>query len=247
MLAGRRVVVAGAGGIGAAVARRAVAEGAAVHLMDIDGQRVAELSAELGCTSSSADLCRDHDVQQAFSAAAQALDGIDALVAIAGGSGRRLGDGPVHTLTAEAVLQTVRLNLLPPVLTLGAFVNAGGPAPRSAVLIGSVLARHPQGEFQTHAYAAAKAGIEGLAVAAAATYAEQGIAVNVVAPGLTRTPMSARAQADPTVSTVAAGRQPLCPDGFVEPDQVAQVCCAVLAAPTVTGQVIAVDGGWSVR
>lgn len=252
---GRRVVVTGVGGIGAAVARHATAAGAQVHLVDVAEERLRLLAAEIDCQYTVADLRTRSEADRAFTAAANALNGgsgrsgVDSLVAVAGGSGRRFGDGPVHTLDESAIEQTLGLNLTPAALALGAFVRHRDPSTVChAILTGSVLARHPNRLFATHGYAAAKAAIEGLALASASFYADQRVCVNVVAPGLTRTPMSARAQVDPETIDFARDRQPLGDeDGFVDPGSVAAVCCAVLDNPAVTGQVIAVDAGWSVR
>lgn len=247
MLSGRRLVVTGAGGIGEQVARRAMADGASVHLADRDRDRVSALAADLGCGFSAVDLSKYDEVGRAMSEAEAAMGGVDALVAVAGGSGRRVGDGPVHTLTDTALEETMAMNVTPAALALGAFLRHRDAAvPGSVVLVGSVLARHPHRLFPTHAYAASKAAIEGLAVVAANYYADQGVCINVVAPGLTRTPMSARAQGDDATLEFIGGQQPLATGGFVEPNDVASISCALLANPVVTGQVIAVDGGWSV-
>ena len=244
---GRRVVIAGLGGIGEAVARRALHHGAAVHVIDLDGERAGVVASTLGVTHTAADLTSLSDCEIAFDEANAALGGLDGLVCTAGGSGRRWGDGPVGSLAMEAIEQTLRLNALPPLLTLNAFVSrvAEAPGQRSAVLVGSVLAQHPHADFDTHVYAFAKAGIEGLARAAAARYAADRIQVNVVAPGLTRTPMSRRAQGDSTVRARAVQLQPLTADGFVAPAEVARACVWLLESREVTGQVVHIDGGWS--
>lgn len=247
MLAGRRIVIAGIGGIGEHIAQCAAGLGARLHLIDIDGARASAVAAALDATSSAADLRNFDRTDDAVRQAVSDLGGVDGVVAIAGGSGRAFGDGPVDGLTESALAKTLDSNLTPAALTLGAFLrhrdrNVHG----AAVLIGSVLARHPHRLFATHGYAAAKAAIEGLAIAAANYYADQDVSINVVAPGLTRTPMSARAQTDETTRRFARERQPLTVDGFIDPAPVAFACCAVLANPAVTGQVLGVDAGWSV-
>lgn len=244
---GRRVIVVGLGGIGAAVARRLVGAGASVHLVDIDDSRTGDLADELGATWTSADASNEPECERAFDEAESAMQGLDGLVCTAGGSGRRWGDGPVGTLTGDAIAQTLRLNALPPLLSLNSFVRrtADRLGPRGAVLTGSVLARYPRPEFDTHAYAFAKAGIEGLVRATASRYAAEGLQVNCVSPGLTRTPMSSRAQSDPAVRRLAAELQPLTDDGFVDPDEVAAACVWLLGSREVTGQIVTIDGGWS--
>lgn len=251
-LNGCRIIVTGAGGISAATAAKLVGRKACVHVMsDLAGTLDALREQVPGLTTSQADLSNDEAVDAAFDAAANAMGGIDGLVAVAGGSARRFGDGPVDALTVAALEASVRLNLATTTSVLRAFTARRlqeGPGWAPAVLTGSVLGRYPAPPyFVTHAYAAIKAGIEGLARSTAAHYASVGITVNVVAPGLVRTPMSTRAQENPSIVAYAQKRQPLAGgDGFIDADDVADACLYFLSAPTTTGQVLYVDGGWSV-
>lgn len=249
--AGRGVVVTGSGGISDATARLLLARGHRVHMISRRAGTTQLLAAPpKGLTSSVADLSDDGASARAFGEAKEALGSVDGLVAVAGGSARSLGDGPIDQLTTEALHGNVDLNLATTMNSLREFIAVGDPKSRghrSAILIGSVLGRFPASPlFVTHGYAALKAAIEGLARSAAAHYAGRGLTVNVVAPGLTRTPMAERAQQNPVVSEYARRRQPLTEDGFLEPEDVAEACEWLLRARMVTGQVIYVDGGWSV-
>jgi NAD(P)-dependent dehydrogenase (short-subunit alcohol dehydrogenase family) len=113
---------------------------------------------------------------------------------------------------------------------------------------GSVLAQRPQSEhFATVAYAASKGAIEAMSRSAAAYYAHAGIRINVLAPGLVRTPMSARAQKDRSITEYIAHKQPLT-KGMLGTDEVAKAACFLLGRDSspITGQVVTVDGGWTV-
>ena len=113
---------------------------------------------------------------------------------------------------------------------------------------GSVLARHPQRDhFATVGYAASKGAIEAMSVAAAAYYAPSGIRINVIAPGLVRTPMSARAQANPRITDYMTHKQPLT-KGMLSADDIAKAACFLLRSDSspITGQIVTVDGGWAV-
>ncbi len=248
-LAGRVAIVTGAGGgIGGAVAARLVAAGAAVVAVDRDGARLPPTSAAL--VSLMADVATVAGCAAAVDLALGRLGGLHVLVNAAGGSGRRSGDGPVHACTDEG-WDTVLDGNLRAVFrmcraALPAMVRAGGGA---IVNVASVLGLVGGGElFATHAYAASKAGVVGLSRAMATYYAPAGVRVNVLCPGLTDTPVAARALADPPTAAHVARMQPLL-GGPASPDQVAAAAefLASDRASAITGAVLPVDGGWTAQ
>ena len=111
----------------------------------------------------------------------------------------------------------------------------------SIVLVSSVAAR--VGLANHEAIAAAKAGIIGLALSAAASYAERGIRVNCVAPGLVRTPLTARLIANESSLKASVAMHPLGRIG--EPSEVAAAMAWLLDPKQswITGQVLGIDGG----
>ena len=116
------------------------------------------------------------------------------------------------------------------------------------VLTSSVLASAPEPrEFATHAYAAAKGALEAMSRSMAAYYAPHRISVNCVAPGIVRTPAGESAMDDPKLAEIVRGRQQLA-SGLVRVEDVARTALYLLgeAAGSITGQVVRVDGGWSV-
>jgi NAD(P)-dependent dehydrogenase (short-subunit alcohol dehydrogenase family) len=265
-LAGRTILVTGSTGIAAAGARRFATEGARVFVTSRTAGNCAALTDELvaaGAEADSlpADLADEAQVDAAVAAAVERFGRIDGLFAVAGGSGRRFGDGPAHTLTREAWDRTLELNATTQALTAAAVLRrmlaqpaaaggAGGAGGErgALVLVGSVLAAHPVPDlFATHAYAAAKGALVALGTTMAAHYAPHGIRVNVVAPALVATPMAARAAEDPATVAFAARKQPLV-GGFLTAEDVAAAAAYLLSPESrgVTGQVLLVDGGWSV-
>lgn len=110
------------------------------------------------------------------------------------------------------------------------------------------MTQHPQREyFATVGYAASKGAVEAMTLSFEAYYAPAGIRINVIAPGLVRTPMTARAQGDPRLLKYPAGKQPLT-QGLLSPDDIAKTACFLLRKDSspITGQVVTVDGGWAV-
>jgi len=251
----RVILVTGSTGIGAAAAERFVAEGASLFVTSRNAEHARELAERLGAVWAQAELTEEAAVDAAVSAAVERFGRIDGLFSVAGGSGRRFGDGPIHTLTADAWEATAGLNLRTQVLVCAAVVRRMLEQPLndfgtrgSILLLGSVTTSDPAPElFGTHAYAAAKGALTALMTTMAATYAPEGIRVNIVAPSLTRTPMAQRAATDPAILAYARRKQPLAGE-MLDPDEVAKAAVYFLSdeSRAVTGQLLKVDGGWSV-
>ena len=249
-LAGRRVLVTGASGIGAATVRRCLAAGARVFVVDRDDDRVAALRAELpGLAGVAADLAGEVGAEAAVADAVEALGGLDVLVNVAGLSGRRFGDGPVHEASA-AGWDAVMDNNARSTFLMCRFALAPMRRQRRGAIVntGSVLAYAPAAaHFATHAYAASKGAIHALTKSMAAAYARDGVRVNAVAPGLIATPMSERAQGDPAIVAYLRERQPLTgAPGAPEDVADAIVYLASDEARFVTGAILEVAGGWGV-
>jgi NAD(P)-dependent dehydrogenase (short-subunit alcohol dehydrogenase family) len=158
-------------------------------------------------------------------------------------------------MTMDGWDRTLELNLRSQALTCRAVVrqmlvqplNSSGTR-GSILLMGSVTATDPSPEmFGTHAYAAAKGATNALMAAMAATYANDRIRVNAVAPSLTDTPMATRARGDPRIRAYAARKQPLAGE-MLDPAEVAHAAVYFMSdeSRAVTGQLLKVDGGWSV-
>ena len=150
---------------------------------------------------------------------------------------------PLHRTRAEAYREVMRVNLDSAVFMLQAWIVALQGAPGAAVFASSVVARI--GVANHEAIAAAKGGVEALVRSAAATYASQGLRINAVAPGMTDTPMTANMLKLPAMREGAARQYPL--GGVQTAAQVADVMAWLLGdgAARLTGQVIAVDGGFT--
>ncbi len=141
---------------------------------------------------------------------------------------------------ADLDAATVSANLttaFPTCHAAGKTMMGGG----SVVFVSTAAARN--GIANHEAMAAAKGGAQGLMLSAAATYASRGLRFNCVAPGLTRTPLSAKVTANEASEKASIAMHALGRLG--EPDDVARAICWLFdpANDWVTGQVLSVDGG----
>jgi len=196
-----------------------------------------------------ADLRQEAGVDSALQAALAALGRIDALFHVAGISGRRYGDAPLHECTLDGFEATIKSNTVTAFLMNRAVVRywMSNAMRGSIVNMGSVLADSPEPRyFATHAYAASKGAINAMTKASAAYYAPHGIRFNIIAPGLVRTPMSQRAQTDQEILDFVARKQPLS-SGILDPTEIAAAALFLLGEESrnITGQVLTVDAGWS--
>jgi NAD(P)-dependent dehydrogenase (short-subunit alcohol dehydrogenase family) len=252
-LAGKVIVlVGGTSGIGLSAARVFLVEGARLVVLGRDDDFAEIAHRELGEAARvlRGDAGDPADSDKAIAVAVEAFGRLDGLYHVAGGSGRRQGDGPLESVTDAGWDFTLRQNLNSVFYSNRAavrqFLRQGSSG--SVLNLSSVLAYAPSPtHFATHAYAAAKAGILGLTTAAAAHYAGSNIRFNALAPGLVATPMSERAQADRVVMEFIARKQPLDGGRIARPEDLDAAAVFFLsdASRFVTGQVLAVDGGWS--
>lgn len=247
------VVIGGTSGLGLSAARALVAEGARVVVVGRDAAKVAAVEQELGAAVFGVvgDASQPGSAEAAIATAAQKFGGFHGLYHVAGGSGRKQGDGPLHELTDDGWQFTLNENLTALFLSNRAAVRqflqqkSGG----SVLNMGSVLGWSPSpAHFATHAYATAKAAIIGLTISSAAHYAAHNIRFNVLAPALVATPMSQRAQGDAAILEFIRTKQPLDGGRIGRPADCDGAAVFLLSdeAKFVTGQVLAVDGGWCV-
>lgn len=249
------IVTGAASGIGRATALRFASEGARVGLLDQNADGLAEtarLIAEADGESYpvAVDLTQAAEVERAVTEVVRQGGGVlNSVFNGAGGSGRRYGDGPVDNCTVEGWDWTIAVNLTS-IFLMCKFVVPHLLETRGAIVnLSSVLGLVGGDEdFATHAYAASKSGIIGLSRAMASYYAPKGLRVNVIAPGLIATAMSQRAQGDAHIQAKLMQLQPLT-GTMGQPEDVAAAAAYLVSddARFVTGMVLTVDGGWTVR
>lgn len=247
------VIIGGTSGIGLAAAHAFIDEGAKVVAVGLDTATCNRARLELpsGAVVITGDATQLHTATDAVNACVQHFGTFDGLYHVAGGSGRRFGDGPLHELSLEGWNHTIALNLSSLMLSNQAAVKkflelkTGG----SILNMGSVLGKSPSPEyFVTHAYAASKAAVEGFTRSTAAYYASYDIRINSLAPGLVETPMSLRAAGDNAIMNFIKTKQPLDRGRIGRPDDLTGAAVFFMSdrSAFATGQTLCVDGGWSV-
>ncbi|MEZ0607781.1 SDR family NAD(P)-dependent oxidoreductase [Fibrella sp. WM1] len=249
----RIVIIGGTTGLGLSAANAFVREGAQVVVVgrDAENGRLAEAQLAGNGIALQGDATDPATARTAIERCQQAFGGFDGLYHVAGGSGRRFGDGPLHELTLDGWNYTFELNLTSLMLSNQAAIQAfqaqgtGG----SILNMGSVLGYSPSpAYFATHAYAATKSAVLGFTRSVAAYYASQNIRVNVLAPALVETPMAQRAAQDDTILSFIQTKQPLAGGRIGQPADLDGAAVYFLsdASRFTTGQILSVDGGWSV-
>ena len=225
------VIIGAAGGIGSALARSLRSQGARLLLIGRDIGRLSALGAELDVPTKALDAARVTDLEQALDSP------ITGIVNCAGSILLK----PAH-LTSEAEWQqTIETNLTTAYATVRAGAKAMMATGGSIVLCATAAAR--TGMANHEAIAAAKGGVMGLALSAAATYAPRNIRVNCVAPGLVDTPLAARITSNEAALKASTALHALGRIG--RPEDVASGIAWLLdpANSWVTGQVLGIDGG----
>jgi len=232
------IVTGGASGIGRAVADRLTAEGARVAVVDIDSARAATVAEDLGGVAIHADLSQPDDASRMVAEAAAQLGSVDILVHSAGvgmeqtflettpAEWRRLIDidlsGTFYACQAAASVMAERG--YGRIVTLASTAGIRGGTGRAA-------------------YGAAKGGVIALTKVMAVELAAYGVTANALAPGAIETELVRKMHSEETRVVYRAGI-PLDRYGTPEETAAAAVFLASEEAGYITGEVLAVDGGF---
>jgi NAD(P)-dependent dehydrogenase (short-subunit alcohol dehydrogenase family) len=238
------LITGGASGIGAAVAEHYSAEGGRVAVVDLDGERAAALAERLpGSVGLRADVTDEREVEAAVAAALAACGRIDGVVCSAG--------FVQHSSLAKLSLTDWHRML--DVHVTGAFLVARASLDALRVGGGAIVNVSSTGALVGHprlaAYSAAKAALIGFSRQLAVDLAPDGIRVNVVAPGDTRTPMTTPLYAQLGRGDLGAGEAQVAAGNLLgrlaEPAEIAGAIAFLLSdeASFCTGATLVVDGG----
>jgi NAD(P)-dependent dehydrogenase (short-subunit alcohol dehydrogenase family) len=245
------VVIGGTTGLGLSAAQAFVAHGAQVVVVGRNPDSCAQAETVLGPAGRAiaGDASLPDTAPQAIERCLGEFGGFTGLYHVAGGSGRRYGDGPLHEISLEGWNKTFELNLTALFLSNQAavrkFIELGQAG--TVLNMGSVLGYSPSPRyFSTHAYAATKSAVIGFTKSVAAYYAAQNIRFNVLAPALVETPMSQRASHDEVIQSFVQTKQPLDGGRNGQPADLDGGAVYFMSdySRFTTGQVLSIDGGW---
>jgi gluconate 5-dehydrogenase len=240
------VVTGGSSGIGRAIALALGQAGASVVIVARNPANLAETVAELtaaGCTAAavSADLADRAELARAADDAQDALGPPDILVNCAGVNIRP----PLGELTTEEWDRLMAVNLTAPFL-LGQRYGKQMAARGWGRIINITSQQADRAFANSGGYGASKGGLASLTRSQSEAWATSGVCVNALCPGFVMTPLNARLSSDPAVVAALAARTMVGRNGLADDFAGAAVFLASPASAYVTGQVIRVDGGFSV-
>lgn len=240
------IVTGGASGIGRAISKGFVREGARIVVTDRDGpgaEATARMASPDGRSAIAVvgDVTRDADVQRVVDRCVHQFSRVDVLVNSAG-----IGQlGTVVELTEQQWDEVISINLKGPFLfarrVLREMLKGGGGCVVNIASVAGIVASPGRA-----AYCASKAGLIMLTKAMALDYAKAGIRVNAICPGVIISPMTEKSLQDPIVRQEKLEKTPLGRLGMPEDIVPAAVYLASEDSAFVTGHVMVVDGGWTI-
>jgi NAD(P)-dependent dehydrogenase (short-subunit alcohol dehydrogenase family) len=239
------IVTGGASGMGEAVAKRLVAAGAMVVILDRDATKGDKVASDLGGRFVQADVTSEDDVSAAV-AAATALAPLRTCIHCAGiGWAERTinRQGGPHNL--ETFRKVVEINLIGTfnVLRLAASGMAGNDADANGergVIVNTASVAAYDGQIGQAAYSASKGGVVSLTLTAARDLSAAGIRVCTIAPGLIDTPLLG---ALPDEQRQALAQSVLFPKRLGVPDDFASLAMEIVRNSYLNGEVIRMDAG----
>ena len=244
--AAKAVISGGASGLGFATAQRVVEAGGHVTLLDVNKDQGDAAAAELGdrATFVETDVSSEKAVRNAMQVANEFMGGITLAVNCAGiaTAGRTLGrDGPWPAETFNRVIQINLVGSYNVTKEAAAYMqnNEANDEGERGVVISTASIAAFEGQIGQAAYSASKGGVVGMMLPLAREFAQFGIRVNTIAPGIFKTPMMAGM---PEEVQESLGKQVPFPPRLGVPEEYADTAAFIYGNPMVNGETIRVDG-----
>ena len=243
------VIIGGTTGLGFSAAKAFVRNGANVVVVGRNPENclVAELHLGHTARAKQGDATHAQTALDAIQLCIREFGSFDGLYHVAGGSGEKFGDGPLHELSLEGWNKTLDLNLTSLMLSNQAAIrtfmgmNKGG----TILNMSSVLGFSPAQHFSNHAYATAKSAVIGFSKSIASSYAAKNIRVNVLTPGIIEGLEGSTEQSEKFVKT----KQALDGGRYGLPSDLDGAAVYFMSdySKFTTGQNFTVDGGWEIN
>ncbi|WP_158885550.1 SDR family NAD(P)-dependent oxidoreductase [Rhodanobacter sp. L36] len=242
----KAIITGGASGLGHAVARHLVANGASVALFDVNEEKGNEAAKSLGSTARfyRTDVTSEDGVATNVAAAHQAMGGINVVMNCAGilGAGRVLGKEGAMPLGTFST--TVMVNLVGSfnVAKAGAALmqnNVAGEDGERGVIINTASVAAYEGQIGQAAYSASKGGVVAMTLPMARELSRFGIRVMTIAPGIFWTPMVDNMP--PAVQESLGASIPF-PSRLGKPEEFASTVAFILGNRYINGETIRLDG-----
>ena len=242
----KAIITGGASGLGFAAAKRVVDAGGQVALFDIDEEQGVISSANLGDTATfiKTNVASETDVRAAVARANDWMQGISLVVNCAGilTAGRTLGrSGPLPTDQFNKVIQVNLVGTFNVIKEAAVYMQNNEPNAdgERGVIISTASIAAFEGQIGQAAYSASKGGVIGMMLPIAREFAQFGIRVNTIAPGIFLTPMM---QGMPPEVQESLGKQVPFPPRLGRPEEYADAVAFIYGNAMVNGETIRVDG-----
>ena len=242
----KAVVTGGASGLGLASAQRIIDAGGQVVLLDINDDQGEAMAAELGDRAAyvNTDVSDEASVKAAIGKANEIMGGITLAINCAGiaTAGRALGrEGPWPTEMFNKVIQVNLVGTFNVTKEAAAFMSQNDPSEEGerGVIISTASIAAFEGQIGQAAYSASKGGVVGMMLPLAREFAQFGIRVNTIAPGVFLTPMVAGM---PEEVQESLGKQVPFPPRLGRPEEYANAVAFIYETAMVNGETIRVDG-----
>ena len=238
------IVTGGASGLGAATAGALAAAGAKVAVLDVNEKAAAAVASEIGGLAAACDVTSSEDVEAAFKKAAAAHGAARILVNCAGiGPAKRIvgRDGPMPLAEFERVIRVNLIGTFNCLRLVAATMQSLDPLAdgERGVIVSTASVAAFEGQIGQAAYSASKGGVAALTMPAAREFAQFGIRVLAIAPGIFRTPMLLSL---PQPAQDSLGASVPFPKRLGEPSEFAELVLHMVRNRYLNGEVVRLDG-----